>query len=75
MLIYREIEEIQLELGVVVDHAYINRWVIKFAPLLEYRARRRKKTVSDSWHMDETYIKVKGKLVYYYRAVDESKSN
>ena len=37
-LSYREIEEIQLERGVVVDHATINRWVIKFAPLLEHRA-------------------------------------
>tara|TARA_Y100000588_G_scaffold385451_1_gene478868 strand:+ start:2054 stop:2371 length:318 start_codon:yes stop_codon:yes gene_type:complete len=70
-LSYREIEEIQLERGVVVDHATINRWVIKFAPLLEHRTRRRKKQVSDSWRMDETYIKVKGKWVYYYRAVDK----
>ncbi len=70
-LSYREIEEIQLERGVIVDHATINRWVIKFTPLLEHRARRRKKPVSDSWRMDETYIKVKGKWVYYYRAVDK----
>ena len=70
-LSYREIEEIQLERGVVVDHATINRWVIKFAPLLEHKARCRKKTVSDSWRMDETYIKVKGQWVYYYRAVDK----
>ncbi|MFA0078779.1 IS6 family transposase, partial [Vibrio artabrorum] len=70
-LSYREIEEIQLERGVVVDHATINRWVIKFTPVLDHRARRRKKPVSDSWRMDETYIKVKGKWVYYYRAVDK----
>nr|AKN36302.1 Mobile element protein [Vibrio tasmaniensis] len=70
-LSYREIEEIQLERGVVVDHATINRWVIKFTPVLEHRARRRKKPVFDSWRMDETYIKVKGKWVYYYRAVDK----
>ena len=70
-LSYREIEEIQLERGVVVDHATINRWVIKFTPVLEHRARRRKKPVSDSWRMDETYIKVKGKWAYYYRAVDK----
>ena len=70
-LSYREIEEIQLERDVVVDHVTINRWVIKFAPLLDHRARRRKKPISDSWRMDETYIKVKGKWVYYYRAVDK----
>ena len=70
-LSYREIEEIQLERRVVVEHATINRWVIKFTPVLEHRARRRKKPVSDSWRMDETYTKVKGRWVDYYRAVDK----
>ena len=70
-LSYREIEEIQLERGVIVDHATINRWVIKFTPVLEHHAKRRKKPVSGSWRMDETYIKVKGKWLYYYRAVDK----
>lgn len=68
---YREIEEIQSERGVVVGHVTINRWIIKFSPVLEQRARRKKKPVSDSWRMDETYIKVKGKWVYYYRTVDQ----
>jgi putative transposase len=58
-LSYREIEEIQKERGVNVDHATINRWVIKFTPILEHRVRRRKKSVSGSWRMDETYVKVK----------------
>lgn len=47
-LIHREIEEIQLEREVNVDHATINRWVIKFTPVLEHRAKRKKKPVSDS---------------------------
>lgn len=54
-----------------VDHATIHSWVIKFAPVLEHKARRRKKPVSSSWRLDETYIKVKGKWLYYYRAVDK----
>ena len=66
-----KLKRYNLERGVVVDHATINRWVIKFAPLSEHRARRRKKPVSYSWRMDETYIKVNGKWVYYYRAVDK----
>ena len=70
-LSYRDIEEIQLERGVVVDHATINRWVLKFTSILEHEVRRRKKPISGSWRMDETYIKVKGKWVYYYRAVDK----
>ncbi|MEZ9412246.1 IS6 family transposase, partial [Vibrio lentus] len=63
--------EIQSERGVVVDHATINRWVIKFAPILEHNLRCKKKAVSGSWRMDETYIKVKGEWLYYYRAVDK----
>jgi len=46
-LSYREIEEIQLERGVIVEHATINRWVIKFVPVLEQRARRKKKPAFD----------------------------
>lgn len=59
-LSYRGIEDIQLERGVIIDHATINRWVIKFTPLLEHNLRRKKKTVSGAWRLDETYIKVKG---------------
>ena len=70
-LSYREIEEIQSERGVNVDHATINRWVIKFSPVLEHKARAKKKPVSASWRMDETYVKVKGDWLYYYRAVNK----
>ena len=49
----------------------MNRWVIKYAPQLEARFRKRKRRVASSWRMDETYIKIKGKSVYYYRAVDK----
>jgi len=68
-LCYHEIEEMQLEPRVIVDHATINLWVIKFTPVLEHRARRRRKQVAELWRMDETYIKVKGNWVYYYRAM------
>jgi transposase-like protein len=54
-----------------VDHATINRWVIKFAPVLEHKARSKKKPVSTSWGMDETYVTVKGGWLYYYRSVDK----
>ena len=67
-LSYREIEEIFAERNIRFDHSTLNRWVIKYAPLLEANFRKRKRKVADSWRMDETYIKVKGKWVYYYRA-------
>jgi putative transposase len=59
------------ERGVLVDHATINRWVLKYSPQLEEAFRRRKRLVGYSWRMDETYIKVKGQWYYRYRAVDK----
>tara|TARA_B100000614_G_C14511343_1_gene478710 strand:+ start:679 stop:1362 length:684 start_codon:yes stop_codon:yes gene_type:complete len=68
---YRDLEEIMAERGVSVDHATLARWVVKFSPLIAGEAHRRKSTTSSSWRMDETYIKIKGKWTYLYRAVDK----
>src|SRR6266849_2180562 len=67
----RHVEELMEERGVELDHATINRWVIKYSPLLEAAFHRRKRPVWVSWRMDETYIKVKGEWKYRYRAVDK----
>jgi transposase-like protein len=67
----RHVEERMAERGVHVDHATINRWVIKYSPLLEEVFHRRKRPVRASWHLDETYVKVKGVWHYLYRAVDK----
>ena len=70
-LSYRHVEELLEERGVPVDHATIQRWVVKYSPLLEEAFHRRKRSVWISWRMDETYIKVKGQWYYLYRAVDK----
>ncbi|WP_370660712.1 transposase, partial [Massilia eurypsychrophila] len=59
-LSYRHLEEMREERGVSVDHSSINRWAIRFLPLIEKMARKHKRPVGGSWRMDETYIKVKG---------------
>jgi len=58
------------ERGVEVDHSTINRWVLKYAPELDKRIRPHLRSTNDSWRVDETYIKVKGRWKYLYRAVD-----
>jgi putative transposase len=70
-LSYRHVEELMEERGVAVDHATIQRWVVKYSPLLEEAFHRRKRPVWVSWRMDETYIRVKGEWKYLYRAVDK----
>jgi putative transposase len=66
----RDLEEILAERGVVVDHATLSRWVVKFSPLVAIEAHKRKRLGAVSWRMDETYIKVRGQWMYLYRAVD-----
>ena len=69
-LSYRHVEALLEERGVPVDHATLQRWVVKYRPLLEAAFHRRKRSVWLSWRMDETYMKVKGQWYYLYRAVD-----
>jgi putative transposase len=69
---YRQLEEMMAERGVEVDHSSLNRWVLKYTPLLEMAFRQRKRPVGNSWRLDETYISVKGQWKYLYRAVDKA---
>jgi transposase-like protein len=55
-LSYRHVEELMQERGVTVDHATVNRWVVKYSPQLEEAFHRRKWSVWLNWRLDETYI-------------------
>ncbi len=57
---YCDFEETMAERGVVVDHATLNRWVVKCASPIATEAHRRKFSASRSWRMDETYVRVRG---------------
>ena len=59
-LSYRDGEEMMAERGLYVDHTTISRWVQRDAPELEKRCRAHPKTTTDSWRVDETYVKIKG---------------
>ena len=66
----RHVEELMEERGVPVDHATLQRWVVKYRPQLEAAFHCRKRPVWVSGRMDETDIRVKGAWRYLYRAVD-----
>ena len=69
-LSYRDLEEMMRERGLHVDHTTIYRWVQHYAPELEKRCKPHLKATTDSWRVDETYVKVKKVWMYLYRAVD-----
>jgi transposase-like protein len=71
-LSYRDLEEMMRERGLHVDHTTIYRWVQQYAPELERRCRPHLKPTTDSWRVDETYIKVKKAWRYLDRAVDST---
>jgi transposase-like protein len=56
-------------------HEAAREWEAKLAPVLsEIRRKQRRGRVGRSWYCDETYLKVKGRWTYLYRAIDRDGS-
>jgi transposase-like protein len=68
----RDVEELLVERGLGADHTTVWRWVQRYAPELEQRMRRHLKSTNKSWRVDETYIRIKGRWCYLYRAIDSA---
>src|SRR4051794_12688967 len=69
----RDLPEMFLERGLVFTHEAVREWEAQFAPLLSERLRKhRRGRLGPSWYVDETYLKVKGRWTYLYRAIDRA---
>lgn len=69
-LSYRDLVEMMAERGVGVSHTTILRWVQCYVPEFGKRWNRYARPIGISWRVDETYIRVRGRWAYLYRAVD-----
>ena len=71
---YRDIEELMAERGVTVTYETIRAWCERFGRDYAKRIRARRGRLGDTWHMDEVFIKIGGRLQYLWRAVDQDGS-
>ena len=67
----RDLVDMIGERGIELAHTTILRWVQRYVPEFEKRWSRHARSVSGPWRCDETYVKVKGRWTYLYRAVDK----
>ena len=69
-LSYRDVEELLAERGLEVSYETVRRWVLKFGSRFARRLRRSRPRPSDRWHLDEMVVRIAGKRMYLWRAVD-----
>jgi len=63
-------EDLLAERGIGLSYESIRRWVNHFGPLIAADLRKRPPRPHSIWHLDEVYLKIDGRLVYLWRAVD-----
>lgn len=71
-LSYRDLVEMMAERGLSIAHTTILRWVQRYAPEFDKRWSRFSSQAGTSWRVDETYVRIRGRWAYLYRAVDAS---
>ena len=69
-LSYRDVEELLAERGLDISYETVRRWVLKFGPAIARRLRQRRPRPSNRWHLDEMVVRIAGKRMYLWRAVD-----
>jgi putative transposase len=69
-LSFRDVEDLLAERGITVSYETVRRWVNHFGPMIAADLRRRRPKPHTTWHFDEVYLKIDGRMAYLWRAVD-----
>src|SRR5450432_4037235 len=69
-LSFRDVEDLLAERGIAVSYETIRRWVNHFGPMIAADLRKRRPKPYTIGHLDEVYLKIDGRMVYLWRAVD-----
>ena len=67
----RDVEELLAQRGVEVSYETIRCWTLKFGRLFAHNLRRSRPKPTGRWHLDEMVVKIRGKRMYLWRAVDD----
>jgi putative transposase len=66
----RDVEDLLAERGIAISYETVRRWVNYFGPIIAAELRKRRPKPHSIWHLDEVYLKIDGRMVYLWRAVD-----
>ena len=69
-LSFRDVEDLVAERGILVSYESVRRWVNHFGPMIAADLRKRRPKPHTIWHFDEVYLKIDGRMVYLWRAVN-----
>ncbi len=67
----RDVEDLLAERGVIVSYETIRCWCVKFGPQYARSIRKKQGRLRDIWHVDELFVRIQGRQVYLWRAVDQ----
>ncbi len=66
----RDVEDLMAERGVAASYETVRRCVNHFGPMIAADGRKRRLKPHSTWHLDEVYLQIDGRMVYLWRAVD-----
>jgi putative transposase len=69
-LSFRDVEDLLAERGIAVSYETVRRWVNHFGPMIAAQLRKRRLNPHATWHLDEVYLKIDGRIAYLWCAVD-----